>query len=299
MEVKVGEGEKAYFAAGTRKVETASSVLISSSKYLNNAELRNLIAQEMLRRNGPDLPNTAYIPDVVQILMGMEDYGRIMALFEQEKARLPKFREWCDNRRLSDFKKAEVKDCAPGTLGAALYHWMETTGYELDLFYREIQVVNDLTFYLRQSALNHDIEHIVTGFGPNHGGEVALLNANLHSRAKYFHPELSAFFSRVQTYLKAKTLMKDNLYYPEAFALNLEAEHHGAVQGRNWNYPIMLADWRAMVDWQMADIREEIGVTPVPPEGLWADTNRLVDEGHERFGQPLEGHEGWFMEAAE
>ena len=299
MEVNVGEGERAYFSAGTRAVETDSSVLISSSKYLNNANLRALIAQEMLRRNGPDLPNTAFIPDVVQILMGLEDYGRIMALFEAEKARLPRFREWCDNRNLSNFKKAEVKDCAPGTLGAALYNWMDTSGYELDLFYREIEVVNDLTFYLRQAALNHDIEHLVSGFGPNHGGEVALVNANMHSRAKYFHPELSAFFSRVQAYLKAKTILKDALHYPEAFALNLEAEHHGAVQGRNWHYPIMLADWRAMVDWQMADIREEIGINPLPPEGLWGETNRLCDESDPAWGQPLDHEGSWFMEAAE
>ncbi len=292
MEVKVGAGEREYFNGSIRTVETQSSVLISSSRYLNNGELRTLIAQEMLRRNGPDLPNTAYIPEVAQLLMTLEDFGRIMALFEEEKARLPKFREWCDNRALSDFKKDDVKDCAPGTLGNALYTWMTTSGYELDLFYREIQVVNDLTFYLRQAALNHDIEHMVTGFGPNHGGEIALLNANLHSRSRYFHPELSAFFNRVQFYLKAKTIMKDGLHYPEAMVVNLDAEYHGAVQGRNWNYPIMLADWRKMVNWQMADIREELGITPLPPEGLWEDTNRLCNEDDPNYGQPM-------MQAAE
>lgn len=287
MEVKVGEGERAYFNGAIRQVETDSSVLVSSSKYLNNAELRHLIAQEMLRRNGSDLPNTAYIPEVAQILMMLEDYGRLMALFEEEKARLPKFREWCEKRSLSDFKKDEVKDCAPGTLGAALYNWMENSGYELDLFYREIEVVNDLTFYLRQAALNHDIEHMVTGFGPNHGGEIALLNANMYSRVRYFHPELAAFFNRIQSYLKAKTIMKDALHYPEAAALNVEAEFIGASQAHNWKYPIMLADWRSMADWQMADIREELNITPVPPEGLWADTNRLCNEGEPGFGLPL------------
>lgn len=291
-EVKVGAGERAYFNGAIRKVETESSVLVSSSKYLNNQELRHLVAQEMLRRNGPDLPNTAYIPEVAQILMQCEDFARVMALFEEEKARIPKFKAWCDNRALADFKKDEVKDCAPGTLGTALYDFMVNSGYELDIFYREIQVVNDLTFYLRQTALTHDIEHIVSGFGPNHGGEIALLTANLHSKALYFHPELAAFFSRVATYLKAKTVMKDGLHYPEAWALHLEAEYQGAVQARNWKYPLMLADWRAMVDWQIADIREELGITPVPPEGLWADTNRLCDEGDPRFGEPL-------LEAAE
>jgi ubiquinone biosynthesis protein COQ4 len=277
-EVKVGAGEREYFNGGIRKIDTESSVLVSSSKYLNNQELRHLVAQEMLRRNGPDMPNTAYIPEVAQILMMLEDFPRILALFEEEKARLPKFKEWCDKKALADFKKDEVKDCAPGTLGAALYDFMVNSGYELDIFYREIQVVNDLTFYLRQTALTHDIEHMVSGFGPNHGGELALLSANMHSKARYFHPELAAFFSRVQAYLKAKTVMKDALHYPEAMTLHMEAEYQGAVQGRNWAYPMMLADWRGMVDWQMADIRAELNITPVPEPGLWADTNRLAED---------------------
>lgn len=77
MEVKVGAGEREYFNGAIRKVETESSVLVSSSKYLNNADLRHLISQEMLRRNGADLPNTAYIPEVAQLLMMCEDFGRI------------------------------------------------------------------------------------------------------------------------------------------------------------------------------------------------------------------------------
>jgi len=292
MEVKVGASERAYFNGGMQQVATESSVLVSSSKYLNNTELRNMIAQEMLRRNGPDMPNTAFIPEVAQSLMMLEDFGRIMELFEEEKARLPRFKEWCDKRALADFKKDEVADCVPGTLGAALHDFMVNSGYELDIFYREIQVVNDLTFYLRQTALTHDIDHIVSGFGPNHGGEIALLNATLHSKARYFHPELAGFFNRVPTYLKTKTTLKDALHYPEAAVLNLEAEYQGAIQGRNWKYPMMLAPWREWTDWQIADIREELGINPVPPEGLWADTNRLCNENDPDYGVPL-------MEAAE
>lgn len=291
-EIKVGASEREYFNGKIKTITTESSVLVSSSKYLNNSELRGLISQEMLRRNGPDLPNTAFIPEVAQILITMEDFGRIMALFEEEKARLPQFREWCEKRNLADFKKDEVKDCKPGTLGALLYNFMVNSGYELDIFYREIQVVNDLTYYLRQTALTHDIEHMISGFGPNHGGEVALLTANMHSKVRYFHPELANFFNRIQTYLKAKTIMKDGLYYPEAMALNLEAEFQGAEQGRNWKYPMMLAPWRDWVEWQVADIREELGITPVPPEGLWAETNRLCNEDDPNYGEPM-------LEAAE
>lgn len=291
-EVKVGAGERQYFNGAIKQIGTESSVLVSSSPYLNHPELRALIAQEMLRRNGADMPNTAYIPEVAQILMQLEDFGRIVALMEAEKARLPKFAEWLGKRQLADFKKDEVKDCAPGTLGSMLYDFMENSGYELDIFYREIQVVNDLTYYLRQTALTHDIEHMVTGFGPNHGGELALISANIHARMRYFTPELGSFFNRVQYYLKAKTVMKDGLFYPDAMVIHLDAEFEGAAQGRNWKYPIMLAPWRDWVDWQIADIREELGVTPIPAPNKWDGTNRLCNEDDPHWGEPL-------LEAAE
>ncbi len=274
----IGDGERAYFNGAIKTHTTESSVLISSSPYLNHGPLRALIAQEMLRRNGPDMPNTAYIPEVAEILMQLEDLGRIIQLFEEEKARLPQFREWLEKRQLADFRIDEVKHCAPGTLGAALHHFMVESGYELDIFYRELVVVNDFTYYLRQTALTHDIEHMISGFGPNHGGEVALINANLHSKMNYFKPELASFFNRIQYYLKAKTIMKDGLFYPDAMKLNLEAEYRGAEQGRNWKYPLILAPWREWIDRPIADIREELGITPVPEDGLWADTNRLCNE---------------------
>lgn len=277
-QAKVSDADRDYFNGSIQRITTESSLLVSNSAYLNHPGLRTLIAQEMLRRNGPDLPNTAFIPEVAQILHELEDMGQILRLFEEEKARLPRFREWLDRRQLSDFSLAEVKDSAPGTLGAALHNWMKSTGYQLDLFFQGLEVTDDFTYYLRQTSLTHDIEHMVTGFGPNHGGEVAMVTANMHARARYFRPELANFFNRVFAYLKAKTILKDALYYPEAMAVNLEAEFRGAEQGRNWKYPIMLAPWRDMADWQITDIREELGITPVVPEGMWADSNSLAVE---------------------
>ena len=53
---EVSEADLAYYNGAAKKSTTQSSVLISSSPYLNHPELRALIAQEMLRRNGADLP---------------------------------------------------------------------------------------------------------------------------------------------------------------------------------------------------------------------------------------------------
>jgi ubiquinone biosynthesis protein COQ4 len=277
-EAKVGAATLDYFNGAIRTVTTDSSVLVSSSKYLNHAGLRALVAQEFLRRNGPDLPNTAFIPQVAQILHELEDMPRIIELFEMEKARLPVFRTWLEERKLSNFSLAEVENSKPGTLGAALRDFMVNSGYQLDLFFQEIQVVNDFTFYLRQTSLNHDIEHMVTGFGPNYGGEIALITANMHSRTLYFHPELAAFFNRVQIYLKAKALMKDGLHYPAGAAVHYEAEYRGGQQARNWKYPIMLAPWRDYVDWQIEDIRRDLNITPITPPELWAETDKFVKD---------------------
>lgn len=274
----VTDAEKSYFQGSMRSIATESSVLVSSSKYLNHPKLRDLIAQEMLRRNGADLPSTAYIPDVAEILMQLEDWPRVAELFEAEKKRLPEFRDWLDKRQLANFKKDEVKDCAPGTLGAAIHDFLVNSGYDMEFFYAHIEVVNDITFYLRQTAMTHDIEHIVTGFGTTHGGEVALLNANLHSRNRYFCPELAGFINRIQYYLEAKTIMKAGLHYPEGAVLHTEAAYVGATQGRNWKYPLLIAPWREMVDWQITDIQKELGITPVPAPDAFADSCRLVED---------------------
>lgn len=276
---KISADDNAYFNGAMQSITTESSVLVSNSKYLNHAELRHLIAQEMLRRNGADVPSTAFIPEVAHILHSLEDVPAITRLFEEEKARLPEFRRWLERRELADFTREELKHCAAGTLGAEIHDFMLRTGYELNFFFREVEVVNDYSFYLRQAALCHDIEHIVTGFGPNHGGEIALLNGNIFSKARYFCPELAAFFNRIPSYLKSKTMLKNGLYYPEAVAVFLEGEYRGVVQALNWKYPIMLVNWRDYADWQLADIRTELGITPLlDPPDLWDDTARLGED---------------------
>ena len=60
-------------------------------------------------------------------------------------------------------------------------------------------------------TLTHDIEHMITGFETDHAGEIALLAANARAFYQYFVPELAAFFNRVGSYLKARTVMRSGL----------------------------------------------------------------------------------------
>jgi len=275
---QVSQADVDYYHAGMRTVTTESSVLVSSSKYLNHGPFRELIAQEMLRRNGPDLPNTAYIPQVAQILHDLEDIPAIIGLFEAEKARLPVFKEWFAKRELPDFKPEDVKDYAPGTLGYAVHDFMVNSGYSMDHFFQGMSINSDYEYYLKARAMTHDLEHMVTGFETNFGGEIALLAANERSLYSYFRPELAAFMNRVGSYLKAKTHLKNGLHYPEAAKIELDAEDIGAAQGRKWKLPLMLLPWRDLMSWQIADIREEYGITGAPPSGEWNWTTAVSQD---------------------
>jgi ubiquinone biosynthesis protein Coq4 len=278
---EVTQADFDYFNGAVKTIATESSTLVSSSPYLNNSRLRDLIAQEMLRRNGADVPNTAFIPEVAQILHQLEDHATLFRLFEEEKARLPAFKAWLEKRQLADFKAEEVKDCAPGTLGAVIYDFLANSGYQNDFFFQGMKIETDFDYYLKQRTLTHDIEHMITSFETDHAGEIALLAANTRAYYQYFHPELAAFFNRVGTYLRAKTMMKSGLFYPEAFKIELDAEDFGAKQGRNWKMPLMMLPYRDLVDRQVSEIREEYGITPTNPPGHWVWTTAISEDPRE------------------
>jgi hypothetical protein len=275
---RISDADFAYYNGSGVKATTESSVLISSSPYLNSAPLRALIAQEMLRRNGPDLPMTSYIPDVAKIFMELEDWPKIFRLFEEEKARLPEFKSWLDGRKISLFTKEELSGGKPGTLRFAIHDFTMNLGYNMDHFYQGMEIKTDFDFYMKERTHSHDIEHMITGLEANHAGEIALISANMRAMYKYFVPELAAFFNRISAYLKAKTTMKSALFYPEAFKIELEAEDFGAQQGKAWKYPLFLIPFRDYLDWTIEDIREEFGIKNPPKAGIWAWTNSVAND---------------------
>lgn len=281
---RISDADVAYFNHGQVHHTTDSSVLISNSPYLNDPMLRELIAQEMLRRNGADLPNTAYIPHVVRHLMMYEDWPRIMQLFEEEKARLPEFRAWLEGRKISLFTREELANPAPGTLKEVVHDFVTNSGYNMDFFWQGMEIKSDLEFYQKERTHTHDIEHMITGFETNHAGEVALLEANEVAIYRYFRPELAAFFNRVGTYLKAKTIMKMGLYYPDAYAHDIEARRIGAAQGAQWKHPLFLIPFRDMLDRQISDIRAEYGIVDPPAPGAWSGSCKLAEDP--RHGAP-------------
>ena len=245
---KIGDAELAYFNGPGQAIATPSSTLISSSPYLNDLRLRDMMGQEMLRRNGPDLPNTAYIPDVVKMMMAHEDWARIAALIEQEKQRLPAFKSWLDGRGISLFTAEELAGAKPGTLRHVIWDFVTNSGMSMDFFYQGMTIENDLDFLMKERSTTHDIEHMITGFEPNHAGEIALLKANERATFDYFVPEFAAFLFRTGAFLLSKSKLRCGLFYPDCYKVELEAEEIGIAQGKRWKHPLFVIPYRDYLD---------------------------------------------------
>jgi hypothetical protein len=156
--------ESQYFMQGRQNIETGSSVLVSSSKYLNSAILRDWISQEMLRRNGADYPATYAIPAVVQELLGLQDHARIEELFTKARKSWPELDSWFSSNHVSTYTKEDLARHAAGTVGHALHSYLESWGLELDLS-THTQFQGQYGYWMLRAGQQHDVEHILGGGG--------------------------------------------------------------------------------------------------------------------------------------
>lgn len=273
---QVSKADFEYFNRLNKKIETKSSVLVSSSPYLNHAGLRAIVAQEMLRRNGPDLQSTAYITEYAAIIHEIEDTPAVDAMIAREKAKNPELARWFDARILSYFTADQTRDYPPGTLGGIIHKFITSSGYQLDYFFQGMKVETDYDYYKKERTFTHDIEHMVTGFETDFASEMGLLYANTECFFRYFSPELACEFNRVNAYLIAKSVMKTIFYYPAVATEMLEATRLGIEMGRAWKKPLMLINWNEHLDWTIADIREEYNVVGSPESGRWTWTTDAV-----------------------
>ena len=262
------QSESDYLKGGKKALTTDSSVLVSSSKYLNNWRMRDVVAHEMLRKYGKDVPPAFLIPEAMQAFTEVTDFAEVFGLFAAEKAKNPEFAAWLDARYISNVQAEDVAHCAPGTLGKEVHDFITKSGLTLDFQFR-FEPTNDLEYFHKRFSQSHDIQHMVTGMGVDPVGEFALIMVNTQIYYDYFSNALAGELTKFSTFLVASGLMRANLHYPQTMPAMMEAMTIGIEMGKRVKKPLFYVKWEDYWDWKIEDIREELGIHGAPEPGRW------------------------------
>lgn len=221
-----------YLARGVMPVETPSSVLVSSSKYLNNPRLRDWLAMILLRRNGPDLPAPAEMHAFLPILDELRDHDAIEAMFTAERRINPELDAWLSEGFYSTYRIEDFACYEPGTLGGIFYQWITQGNYEIQITpWREPK--SQLEFYNLRSGQTHDFEHILCGGGFNFMGELVPYWYRLTNVFKFIHdPELAAELSLIQIFGSLRYTVRTLLHYPQVWDTCTDAIQRGMTVGK-------------------------------------------------------------------
>lgn len=260
------EGEALTYFLGENEPVT-SSVLISNSRYLNNPYYRETFAMYGLRRYGHDLPTTYLTPMLAKALAEVTDVPYYLSLMEAEKAKCPEFRDWLSRGRHTSYRREDLEGMVPGTLGHEIWKLLSIPGIKMDLGPGGGQIDSDLGYINTRRGANHDIEHIVTGFGPYAAGELALGVANITVSASYFTPEFAHELNAGIVLINSVVMQRTSLHYPAALPVILEAYKLGIEMGQALKRPLLIEPWEEMLDMQVEDIATRLGITRGPGEG--------------------------------
>ena len=210
-----------------------SSVLISNSKYLNNPYYREAFATQALRRHGPDLPATYMVPIMFKAIDEVVDYQRVETLLAEEKKKYPEFGEWIDQRKFLHYERDDMAIYAPGTLGAELHEFLSIPGMDMTLGSGPQSATTDMEFFKigRSQGPRHDIEHMVTGFGPNTAGENAISMVNVLCQSRFFTPELATYMNMGLVFITSTGYSRTAHHYQHALPTYLDAMQQGIAMG--------------------------------------------------------------------
>jgi ubiquinone biosynthesis protein COQ4 len=269
--------DREYMEGKARPLEQFGSVLMTSSKFLNSAAMRDIYAQEGLRADGADVSATREVGKAVKAFSELTDMEEVHATLDAERQVNPVFKAWLEKRSLSDFTDDELQACGPGTLGRVLRDYLIRTGFDLNHSRKDLTPVDDYSFILKQRSMGHDLEHIVTGFEPNPIAEYAQIVCNLRSLHNFFTPAFAAEMTGMFGFIFSTAAMKVNLHYPLAMGAFLDATRWGSEMGAAMTRPLLVTDWRDFLHATVDDVRRDFNIHNVPPPGLWDWSAKILN----------------------
>lgn len=222
-----------YFMRGVSPVATRSSLLVSSSKYLNHARLRDWVAMVSLRKNGTDFPAPAELVEVIEIMEELRDLKRIEQLFTEERRTNPRLDAWLAESFMSPRTTlADYQRYPPDTLGGILY--AQFVGrYEVEFASNQWDAAtSQWDYFWRREVQMHDLEHILLGATVDAFGELVPSYFRMTNIPRFINnQELAGELLAYKIFASMRYVQRTMLHYPQVWCYCLDAINRGVTAG--------------------------------------------------------------------
>ena len=248
-----------YFHEGIEHVSTSSSQLVSSSRFLNHAGLRDWLTLHLLRRNGQDLP----IPSdptmgLAQALNELRTPERMQALIDHEKSVNPAFCEWVEELYLSPLTEEDFAKFPEGSFGGEYYRYITEHGIALNFGWANTPPSSDWEFIQKRNGQIHDFEHLMTGGQFNSLGEILPYVVRLSNPHTHLTPEVATELSLIYIFGGSRMIFRSFLHYPETWLTVLDMIRQGLAIGQASD-PIMMMRYEDALHLSIPEAREMLG----------------------------------------
>jgi ubiquinone biosynthesis protein Coq4 len=261
-----------YLLRGVMPVATESSVLVSSSKYLNHPRLREWVAMILLRKNGADFPAQAEMWEIIGILDELRDHDRIEAMFAEERKTNKPLDDWFKERHMSSYALADFERYAPDTVGGKYYRYLKDGGFEAQIVPWQ-EPKTQLQFYNLRSGQTHDFEHILCGGGFNYMGELVPYWYRLTNVFKFIeNKELAGELSVMQMLGSLRYTVRTMLHYPQVWETAVACIQRGMKAGQDSD-ALFMKKIEPVFGMRLDEARKTLGVRGVED----VDTSREGD----------------------
>jgi len=250
-----------YLMKGVTRIATNSSVLVSSSRYLNDARIRDWMSTQLLRKNGADAPTPSDPMPLVLALREVQDIGHINALFAAERAKNAQLDAWFRTGFVSTFQREDLKRYPAGTVGSIFYKQLVANDLQVDIV-PPYKAQNDYQYFFLRAGQTHDLEHILGGGSFDFIGELVpyymrLTNLFVHLSAE-LAGELCVFYMLSST----RILTRAVLHYPQTWLTALDALERGARVGRE-SSPLYSVRFEDVFELTPEEARRKLGIRGV------------------------------------
>jgi ubiquinone biosynthesis protein Coq4 len=263
----------AYLGKNIRKAEGASSLLQSTSKWLNHSKIRELVAVWMLRKNGPDFPVEAdhtlgLSPAVSEVLPDAE----VLALMEEEMRINPAFDAWVKEGFISRFRNEDFLEYPAETVGGLIGTEIRERGFDLTFGTKDALPtdLNPLQFFRLRTRQSHDFEHILTGGQFNSLGEINVTFGRCANQSQHLSPQLASALNAYMMFSGLRIVTRSLLHYPETWVTALRCLEQGIRVGLE-SPPFWFFRWEEVFDKTPEEARRHFGTPAVD----------MIDSAHE------------------